>query len=155
MRSAIRDVADGLTSAHQDVLWGFLRDRIGLPYSSDLVCIGRVMDDKLIAVVGFANFTGTSCHMHMAGDHPRWMNREFLRAAFAYPFEALGLTMVFGVVPSGNIRALGIDRKLGFREILYIPGAHPDGGIHILQMKREECRWLRTRNGKEEYTEAA
>jgi hypothetical protein len=63
--------------------------------------------------------------------------------------------MVFGIVPSGNIRALGIDRKLGFSELIYIPGAHPDGGIHILQMKREHCRWLRGQNGKEVYTEAA
>jgi RimJ/RimL family protein N-acetyltransferase len=83
------------------------------------------------------------------------MSREFIRVSFAYPFEILDLTMVFGVVPSGNIRALGIDRKLGFRELIYIPGAHPDGGIHILQMKREECRWLRTRNGKEVDAKAA
>lgn len=148
-------MSDGLTTAHQTVLWEFLKDRIGLPYSTDLICIGRVIEGKLEAVVGYNNFTGTSCHMHMAGDHPRWMSKAFLKAAFEYPFGTLGLTMVFGVVPSGNIRALGIDRKLGFRELLYIPGAHPDGGIHILQMKREECRWLRTRNGKEEYTEAA
>lgn len=142
-------MADGLTTAHQTVLWEFLRDRIGIPYSTDLICIGRVMDGRLAAVVGFNNFTGTACHMHMAGDHPRWISRGFLRAAFQYPFETLGLTMVFGVVPSGNIRALGIDRKLGFRELIYIPGAHPDGGIHILQMKRDECRWLRKPDGQE------
>ncbi len=144
-----------LTTTNQTVLWEFLQERIGIPYSTDLICIGRVRDSKLIAVVGYNNFTGTSCHMHMAGDDTRWMNRGFTLAAFSYPFETLGLTMVFGIVPSGNIRALGIDRKLGFRELIYIPGAHPDGGIHILQMKREECRWLRTRNGQEKYSEAA
>lgn len=146
---------DGLTTAHQTVLWEFLRDRIGIPYSTDLICIGRIMEGTLAAVVGFNNFTGTSCHMHMAGDHPRWMSRAFLRAAFRYPFETLDLTMVFGIVPSGNIRALGIDRKLGFRELIFIPGAHPDGGIHILQMTRDECRWLRKPDGKEVYPQAA
>jgi len=148
-------VNSGLTTAHQTVLWEFLKDRIGIPYSTDLICIGRVMDGKLAAVVGYNNFTGTSCHMHMAGDHPRWISREFIRAAFEYPFGTLDLTMVFGIVPSGNIRALGIDRKLGFRELIYIPGAHPDGGIHILQMKRDECRWLRKPDGKEVNSEAA
>jgi RimJ/RimL family protein N-acetyltransferase len=148
-------VTSGLTTAHQTVLWEFLRDRIGLPYSTDLICIGRIIDGKLAAVVGYNNFTGTSCHMHMAGDHPRWMNKEFLRAAFAYPFGTLDLTMVFGIVPSGNIRALGIDRKLGFNELIYVPDAHPDGGIHILQMKREDCRWLRKPDGKEVNSEAA
>ena len=148
-------MTSGLTTAHQTVLWEFLRDRIGIPYSTDLICIGRVIDGRLAAVVGYNNFTGTSCYMHMAGDHPRWMNKEFLREAFRYPFETLDLTMVFGIVPSGNIRALGIDRKLGFRELIYIPGAHPDGGIHILQMKRDDCRWLRKPDGKEVNSEAA
>jgi RimJ/RimL family protein N-acetyltransferase len=136
-----------LTTANQTVLWEFLQERIGIPWSTDLICMGRVRDDRLIAVVGYNNFTGTSCHMHMAGDDSRWMSRQFIQEAFEYPFGLLDLTMVFGIVPSGNVRALGIDRKLGFRELLYIPGAHPDGGIHILQMKREECRWLRIRNG--------
>lgn len=138
-----------LTTANQAVLWDFLRERVGIPWSSDLICIGRVENNELVGVVGFHNFTGTSCHMHMAGDGGRWINKQFIRAAFGYVFEILNLTMVFGIVPSGNIRALGIDRRLGFEELLYIPGAHPDGGIHILQMKREQCRWLRKPDGKE------
>jgi RimJ/RimL family protein N-acetyltransferase len=137
------------------VLWKWLGDRIGIPWSTDFFCIGRVEKDELVGVVGFNNFTGTSCYMHMAGEGGRWISREFLRAAFRYPFELLNLTMVFGVVPSGNIRALGIDRKLGFRQLIYIHGAHPDGGIHILQMKREDCRWLRKPNGKEVNSKAA
>ena len=148
-------MTSSLTTANQTVLWEFLRDRIGIPYSTDLICIGRVKANQLIAVVGYNNFTGTACHMHMAGDDSRWMSKEFLHEAFRYPFQTLDLTMVFGVVPSGNIRALGIDRKLGFRELIYIPGAHPDGGIHILQMTRDECRWLRKPDGKEVYSEAA
>jgi len=148
-------VVDSLTTAHQTVLWEFLRDRIGIPYSTDLMCLGRVKDDRLIAVVGYNNFTGTSCHMHMAGDDSRWMNKRFIYEAFRYPFQTLDLTMVFGIVPSGNIRALGIDLKLGFRELIFIPGAHPDGGIHILQMTRDECRWLRKPNGKKVYPQAA
>lgn len=147
-------MTSGLTTAHQTVLWEWLQERIGLPWSTDFIALGRVQDGKLVGVVGYNNFTGTSCHMHMAGEG-RCMNREFLREAFRYPFETLDLTMVFGIVPSGNIRALGIDRKLGFRELIYIPGAHPDGGIHILQMKRDECRWLRKPDGKEVNSEAA
>jgi len=142
-----------LTNSNQMVLWDWLSQRVGIPYSSDFTALGRVVDGKLIGVVGYNNFTGTSCQMHMAGEG-RWMNREFLYEAFRYPFETLGLTMVLGNVPSGNIRALRIDLKLGFKELLYIPGAHPDGGIHLLQMKRENCRWLRN-HGKKEHSEAA
>lgn len=148
-------MTSGLTTAHQTALWEFLQERIGIPWSTDFIALGRVAEGKLVGVVGYNNFTGTSCHMHMAGDGGRWISREFLKEAFRYPFGTLDLTMVFGIVPSGNIRALGIDRKLGFRELIFIPGAHPDGGIHILQMTRDECRWLRKPNGKEVYPEAA
>lgn len=148
-------VADFLTTAPPAVLWEWLSERVGLAYSTDFFAIGRVVDNTIVGVVGYNNFTGTSCHMHMAGDGPRWVNRAFLHQAFRYPFELLGLQMVFGVVPSGNTRALKMDLKLGFHELIYIPGAHPDGGIHILQMKKEECRWLRKEDGKEVYSEAA
>lgn len=139
-------MTDFLTTDHQTVLWEWLRDRVGLPWSTDFIALGRVKEGRLIGVVGYNNFTGTSCHMHMAGE-PGWVSRGFIREAFRYPFGTLNLTMVFGIVPSGNIRALRIDRKLGFRELIYIPGAHPDGGLHILQMTRGECRWLREPNG--------
>jgi RimJ/RimL family protein N-acetyltransferase len=141
-------VADILVDRPPLVLWDWLSKRIGLTWSTDFVGLGRVVNGDLVGVVGFNNFTGTSCHMHMAGEG-RWMTRTLIRAAFEYPFKMLDLTMVFGTVPSGNIRALGIDRKLGFEELIYIPGAHPDGGLHILQMKRENCRWLRNHDGKE------
>lgn len=123
-------------------LYDFLRDRLGLPLSTDFVGIGRIVDRKLIAVVGYNNFTGTSCQMHMAGDHASWITRKFIREAFRYPFVTLNLKMVLAIIPSGCGNAVDIDKRLGFRELLYIPDAHPDGGMHVLEMRREECRWI-------------
>lgn len=128
------------------VLHKFLYDRIGLPWSVDFRALGRVVDGKLIGVVGYEGFNGKSCRMHMAGE-PGWMNREFIQKAFRYPFFILDLPMVFGVVPSGNTTALDIDKRFGFKELLYIDGAHPDGGLHFLQLTRED--WLRTKYGKQ------
>lgn len=145
---------DFLTGSPTMVLWHWLADRIGLVWSTEIVCLGRVVENEIVGVVGFNNFTGTSCHMHMAGEG-RWINRNFLYTAFGYPFQHLGLTMVFGVVPSGNIQSVRVCRKLGFEELVYIPEAHPDGGLHILQMRREQCRWLRDNHGKEVYSNAA
>lgn len=131
------------------VLHAWLAERIGLPWSTDFKALGRVEDDRIIAVVGFEGFTGTACRMHMAGDKKGWMTRDFIRKAFNYPFNVLGLNMVFGLVPSGNTEALDVDRRLGFRELMYIPGAHPDGGLHLLQMLRTQCRWLENVDGKQ------
>jgi hypothetical protein len=139
-------LASFFTSTPPLVLHDWLKQRIGLPWSTDFRALARVVDGKIIAVVGYEGFTGTACRMHMAGEG-RWITREYIQRAFNYPFKTLGLKMVFGIVPSGNKAALAIDFKWGFTEILYVPGAHPDGGLHFLQLTREN--WLRTKYGKE------
>lgn len=128
------------------VLHDWLKSRIGLPWSTDFRALARVVDGQIIGCVGYEGFNGSSCRMHMAGAKPGWMNREFIRRAFGYPFVTLNLPMVFGVVPSGNTTALEIDLRLGFKQLIYLEGAHPDGGLHFLQMTRDT--WLRSKYGK-------
>lgn len=140
-------MSDFLTDTPPLVLHDWLKKRIGIPWSTDFRALARVVDDEIIGVVGFEGFNGRSCRMHMAGDRPGWINRALLHRAFWYPFVILDLPMVFGVVPSGNTRALAIDKKLGFTELLVIEGAHPDGALHFLQLTRDN--WLRTRHGRQ------
>lgn len=128
------------------VVHEYLRERIGLPWSTDFRAFARVVDGRIIGAVGYEGFNGCSCRMHMAGEFG-WMNRETIQKAFRYPFFILDLPMVFGIVPSGNTAALEIDRKFGFTQLLYVPGAHADGGLHFLQLTREN--WLRTKHGKQ------
>lgn len=124
-------------------LYSWLHDRIELPWSPDFRALGKLFDGELVAVVGYNQFTGTSCHMHMAVDNPKVITKSFLKAAFRYPFIMLNHKIVFGVVIGNNKKSLDIDLRLGFKELLYIPEAHPDGGIHLLAMKRDECRWIK------------
>lgn len=126
-------------------LYEWIQPRIKLVWSDDFRGLARVKNGQIIGCVAYEGFTGTSCRIHMAGD-PGWINREFIRLAFRYPFEVLDLTMVFGIVPSGNLEALEIDRRLGFTELLYVPGAHPDGGLHFLQLTRDN--WKRSKYGR-------
>jgi RimJ/RimL family protein N-acetyltransferase len=128
------------------VIHDYLRAHIGIPWSTDFRSFARVIGGKIIGAVGYEGFNGRSCRMHMAGERG-WMNRETIQKAFRYPFVILDLPMVFGIVPSGNTAALEIDRKFGFKQLLYIPGAHADGGLHFLQLTRED--WLRTKHGKQ------
>jgi RimJ/RimL family protein N-acetyltransferase len=128
------------------VLHDWLRARIGLPWSTDFRALARVVGGKIVGCVGYEGFNGASVRMHMAGEG-NWINRELLVRAFRYPFVILDLPMVFGVVPSGNTAALEIDRRLGFKELLYIPGAHTDGGLHFLQLTRDD--WMRSKYGKQ------
>jgi hypothetical protein len=139
-------MSEFFTSSPPLVLHDWLRQKIGIPWSTDFRALARVVDAKIIGVVGYEGFNGRSCRMHMAGN-PGWITRQLIQRAFRYPFVVLDLPMVFGVVPSGNLEALEIDKRLGFKELLYVDGAHADGGLHFLQLKRED--WLRTKHGKQ------
>ena len=132
----------------QTWLISYLCERIGLVPTSHIRAIGKIKEGKLIGVVGYDGWTGSACEMHMAGE-PGWLTYDFIKFAFEYPFICGDCKLVIGKIPSGNIAALDIDKRLGFKEVLVLPDAHPDGALHILIMKREDCKWLEQRHGKE------
>lgn len=131
-----------IVTDRQDELVRWLCERIGYTPTPSIRAIGSVGSDNVLhGVVGFDGFNGASCQMHVAGD-PGWVNRAILHAAFDYPFNFAGCSVVLGVVPSGNAEALRFNERLGFRTVAVIPEAHPDGALVVMAMDREECRWL-------------
>lgn len=105
-------------------------------------CIARTDKAGLLGGVLFQAYTGASIGIHMAGFAERWANRDMLWAAFHYPFEQLKVERVFGQVPETNTTALEINRKLGFKEVVRIPGVYEDGAAVIFVMEKDQCRWL-------------
>jgi len=132
-----------ITVFDQDFLTRWLCQRIGLQPSPDFKAIGSVSyaDQRLRGVVGYDGFNGTSVVMHMAGE-PGWLDKALLTAAFDYPFNVLGCNQVLAFVPSGNDVALDIDKRLGFEVVVELDGAHPDGSLFVLRMRRENCKWI-------------
>lgn len=126
-----------------EALFQWIHERIGLVRSEDFRAIGRLVDGEIVGVIAFTAYNGASLQMHMAGNRPGWANREMIREAFHYAFNVCNCNVVFGVVPSGNKVALDIDLRLGFEKVANISGAHPDGSLYFLCMRREDCRWLR------------
>jgi hypothetical protein len=90
----------------------------------------------------YDHFYGPSIEMHMAGITPDWVSRELIWACFDYPFNQLGVDIVFGPVPSTKGYVLDLDRRLGFVEHTRLKGAVPGGDLVILSMERHQCRWL-------------
>jgi hypothetical protein len=107
------------------------------------ICIGRVVDDKLLGGVLFQNYTGSSIGIHVAGFADHWINRDMLWVCFHYPFVQLGCSKLFGQVPSTNSKALEFNLNLGFKEVARIEDVFPDGDLIVLTMQREKCRWLK------------
>lgn len=144
-----------IVSEPQHELKVWLCDRIGLVATPHLCCIGSVIGGVLKGVVGFDNYNGSSVMMHSAGD-AGWLTREMLHAAFHYPFEACKVNMIIGLVPSGNAQAIRFNTHIGFKTELTLDGAHPDGALVLMTMRRGECRYLpRNRNGQEEQAAAS
>jgi len=125
------------------LLWA--AERIGVPcFRDDARTIGYARDGELMAVVVFDGFSPVDCNMHIASDGTRrWLTRELLTAAFAYPFIQCGLRRVTGLVPAKNTDALRFDQHLGFRREGYHHKAAQNGGDLIsLGLLRENCRFI-------------
>ena len=131
--------------SNQDVLATWLCKRIGLVPTANLKCLGRVdKDGQIMGVIGYDGYNRASVQMHSAGVG-NWVSREFIYAAFDYPFRVMGCEVVLGLVSEKNEDALRLNRHAGFVEVARVPDAHPDGALVLMQMRRENCRWLRNR----------
>lgn len=93
-------------------------------------------------MVGFDGWTPNAVHMHVALETPARC-RELVRAAFRYPFEQALRGVVLGFTPGNHIAALGLAKRLGFREVHSIPDGWDVGvPLVVFEMRAAECRWL-------------
>ncbi len=97
---------------------------------------------EIVGMVAYDGYRPNSVCMHVALDHPS-AARHLIIPAFRAAFVDLGRGIVYGQVLSNNPRALDLDLHLGFREVARLKDAWEPGiDIHVLEMRREECRWL-------------
>ncbi len=125
-------------------LLAWAASRIGVQFRPDARTIGYARDGELIAVVVYDGFSMGDVNMHIVSDGgQRFLTRELLTAAFAFPFIQCGLRRVTALVPAKNRDALKFDEELGFRREGYHPRAAEGGGDLIsLGMLRENCRYI-------------
>lgn len=125
----------------------FVAERIGvldLETFGSYQCIGQEQDGVLIAGAVFVEYNGRNCFTHLAGDGKRWLNREFLRVGFRYPFNQLGCSRISGWVEADNEAARRLNEHFGFRVEATLREAGRNGqDVLIMVMFRNECRWLR------------
>lgn len=105
--------------------------------------IGLERDGELIAAVVYNLYSGSDIAMHVAAiPGKRWMTKGYLRAAFSYPFNQLGVRRVSGFVPEKNIEARKFDEHIGFIREGLMRNALPDDNVIVYGMLRSECRWI-------------
>ena len=136
-----------IVTSNQDVLATWLCKKIGYTPTPHIKCIGQIDETRIVGCVGFDNYNGASCMMHVAGEG-NWCTRSLLWAAFDYPFNVMRCKVVFGLVPSGNQVAIHFNKRLGFKVLDIIHDAHPDGALVLMAMRSDECRYLGERYGQ-------
>lgn len=136
-----------VSSDNQPLLREWLCERIGLVPTENIQCIASVSGGIIRGVVGYDNYNGASIQMHVAGE-PGWLTRDLIWVCFDYPFNICKCNVILGIVPSGNVEALRFNKHLGFKVLSTVEGAHPDGALVFMAMRRGECRYLnRKRHG--------
>lgn len=125
-------------------VWAFVRNYIPVPVVAGMKGLGLERDGELIAGVLYEGYNGVNVWMHVAAvSGRRWLNREYLRYCFYYPFVELGCKRVSGYVEDSNEAAKRFDEHLGFTREAVLRGAAADGGDVILYvMRKEDCRYL-------------
>ena len=113
-------------------------------FPEDAPSIGLLEDGRIVGGVVYTMYTGNGIMMNVAGEYKGWINRAFIRAAFAYPFKQLKCTRVSGLVRIDNEAALEFDTRLGFRQEGIIRRGDDDGtDLVLMGMLREECKWIK------------
>jgi RimJ/RimL family protein N-acetyltransferase len=117
---------------------------VNIRASTDLQFLGHVgSDGELIGAVAFNAFDGRTCAIHVAGSNNFWINREFLKATFEYPFNDCDLVEIYGPVPGNNYKAIRLNKHLGFDTLRRVRhGWDKDTDLIIMVMNKSQCRWL-------------
>lgn len=106
--------------------------------------ITLLVDGEPVIVIGYDCWTDGSVSMHQWAKHPKYFGRDILREAFRYVFEIGQKQVTIAIVRSDNPRALAVDRKIGFEPVATIKDGYGLGvDMHILQLRRENCRWFK------------
>lgn len=125
-------------------VFAFLSQHIPMQMVAGMKGIGLERDGELIAGAMYEGYNGHNVWVHLAGaPGKKWMNREFLRYGFHYPFVEMGVKRLSGYVNASNTEAVRLNKHFGYTEEARLKGAAPDGGDVILfVMWREDCRFL-------------
>lgn len=127
-----------------DIIVPWVKERTGGGdyYPGSCAAIGRIKDGKIAGGIYYEHYNGVNIWCHIASDDPRWLNREFLRMIFDYPFRRCGVKRMTAPVIWNNDKCRKFVERLGFEIESVMVNAHPEGDVIIYRLLKEDCKWL-------------
>lgn len=117
------------------------------------VGIGFVKDGELVAGCAFHNWNPDSGVIEMSAYSARrdWLNRDFLKRLFEYPFEEIGCRVVVARFSERNARAARIWRAFGSRLVALPELRAPEEAEIVAILTREawtNSKFMRQSHGQ-------
>jgi RimJ/RimL family protein N-acetyltransferase len=110
------------------------------------LCVATIgADGKVLGGVFFTDYNYASIQSHVASFAPNWLTQDLLYLMFDYPFMQVKCKKIILTIPSFNLQALAFASKLGFTSEAYIKDVFPNGGMCVLSMTKDDCRFLKMR----------
>ena len=127
--------------------FGWLIHRVGCAPTTDFRAIEAVHEDGRIAgMIAFDTWWGNAAQMHFAIDEPLCF-RKLAPEAFRYVFSMAKRDVVVGWVPESRADLHSLALRLGFTELCRVKDGWGRGvDVIMVELRRENCRWLKERN---------
>lgn len=122
----------------------FVRPRLDINVVEGMTGICLLRDGEVIAASVYHDFNGSNIFMHCCGSPgTRWLNRDFLKWCFHYPFAQLHANRITVWVTVDNLTSLRFVKHLGFKHEATLTGAGPSGvDVHLLVLFRKDCKYV-------------
>lgn len=123
------------------------RQELPFPMWGEHTSIGLLRGEgehqRIAAAVIYNHFEAANVFMHIGAEEGcRWLNPQFIRVCFEYPFEQLQKNRVTALIAKRNKRAVKFVQKLGFSYEGCMPRHYADDDMLIYGMLREKCPYL-------------
>jgi hypothetical protein len=128
--------------------WWWVKATIGCLYVEDTT--GLLAIDKwgnYAAAFILDSWTKNAVQGHIAVLNPFVIRHGFFEHVANFIFNQCAVKVVIGLTPANNYKALRLDKHIGFEEVHRIKDGYDDDVDYVvLEMRKENCRWLRGNN---------
>ncbi len=105
---------------------------------------GIIAEDESgkIAAVIMDSWSKSSCQIHICIEKMSVLRHGLLEEVARYVFDTAGRSIIIGVTPSNNEKALKFNEHIGLKEIFRIKDGYDMGIDYVItRMDRDSCRW--------------
>jgi len=122
----------------------WLGDQFGYNYEGEYTTIANLdRHGNILCVVLYAHWLESGCEMVIASTGPRWATKDFMYAAFAYPFIQAGKARVTFIVEDNNLKCLKLCHKLGARVEGKVRKWFGENDGIVFGLLKEECKYIK------------